>query len=360
MAARGTILLFGTGAFATRIACDIAATARAPIRLVLAGRDAERLAWLVSACNARAATFGTAVRAELALADLSSTEAAAPVIAAAQPDVVVQAASVQTSSVIARTGDAWSRLVAEGGLSATAVFQALLSARVGRAMQQAAPRALLVNCCFPDVVNAMLAGLGLPVACGVGNIGILSSCFAGALPGVGVKVLAHYQTIGAWRRPKGQRQGFAAPRVWLDDAEIDDVPARFADVQLTPAPAIEVSGSASVPLLVAMATPGSDIAAHAPGALGLPGGYPVRWRQGALSLDLPPGLSRAEAVAWNEAFEARNGLLVSADGHVTYTGLLHDRLKTLSPSLAAGFALADLETVQAEMAALRDRLQAAA
>ena len=39
-----------------------------------------------------------------------------------------------------------------------------------------------------DGLPDMLAGLGLPVACGVGNIGILSSCFAGALPGVGVKV----------------------------------------------------------------------------------------------------------------------------------------------------------------------------
>jgi hypothetical protein len=357
----GCILLFGTGAFATRIACDIAATARHPIRLVLAGRNAERLAWLVTACNARAATFGTEVRAEAMVADLSSTEAVRPMLEAAQPDVVVQAASVQTSAVIARSGDAWSRLVAEGGLSATAVFQALLSVRVGRAMQGAAPRALLVNCCFPDVVNGMLAGLGLPVACGVGNVGILSSAFAGAL-GAGaamrVKVLAHYQTIGAWRRPEGERAGYPPPRVWLDGTEIRDVHARFADVRLTPEPAIEVSGSAGVPLLVAMATPGTEIATHAPGALGLPGGYPVHWHAGALDLDLPPGLSRAEAVAWNQDFEARNGLVVSAEGRVTYTGVLHDRLRALSPALADGFALPDLEAVHAEMAALRDRLQA--
>ena len=360
MTKRGTILLFGTGAFASRIACDIAATARHPIRLVLAGRNALRLAWLASACNARAATFATEARAEWVPADLSSANAVEPVIAAACPDLVVQAASVQTSAVIARSGDAWSRLVAEGGLSATAVFQALLSARVGHAMQRAAPGVALVNCCFPDVVNGMLAALGLPVACGIGNVGILSSCFAGALgPGVRVKVLAHYQTIGAWRRPKGDRDGFTPPRVWVDDIEITDVHARFADVQLTPEPAIEVSGSASVPLLVAMATRGAAITAHAPGALGLPGGYPVRWQDGTLALDLPPGLTRDEAVGWNQGFEARNGLLVSADGRVTYTGVLHERLKALSPDLAGGFALHDLDAVHGAMAALRDRLQAA-
>ncbi len=85
----------------------------------------------------------------------------------------------------------------------------------------------------------------------------------------------------------------------------------------------------------------------------------MRWRDGALALDLPPGLSRAEAVAWNEGFEARNGVLVSPEGQVTYTGVLHDRLRALSPDLAGGFALRDLEVVHAEMAALRERLQAA-
>lgn len=362
MSEPGTILLFGTGAFAARIACDIAATATTPVRLVLAGRNRERLDWLVSACRARAATFGTRVATAAVAADLSSAEAVAPTIAAAQPDVVVQAASVQTSAVIARSGDAWSRLVAEGGLSATAVFQALLSARVGRAMRQAAPGAKLVNCCFPDVANGMLAGLGLPVVCGIGNIGILSSCFAGALgPGgmARVKVLAHYQTIGAWRRPLAERAGYIPPRVWIDGNEIADVHVRFADVRLTPEPAIEVSGSAGVPLLVAMATPGATLASHAPGALGLPGGYPVRWAKGALALDLPPGVTRAEAMTWNLAFEQRNGLVVSAEGRVTYTGLLHERLRALSPSLAEGFELRDLEAVQVEMAALRDRLQAA-
>lgn len=363
MTASGRILLIGTGAFATRIACDIAATARHPVRLILAGRDGARLAWLVTACRARAATFGTGVEAEAAVADLSSAEAIAPVLATARADVVVQAASVQTSTVIARTGDAWSQLVTEGGLSATAVFQALLSARVGQAMRMAAPAARMVNCCFPDVVNGMLAALGLPVTCGVGNVGILSSAFTGALgPGAAerVKVLAHYQTIGAWRRPPAERAGIAPPRVWVDGVEVPDVHARFASVRLTPEPAIEVSGSAGVPLLVAMAVSGTALASHAPGALGLPGGYPVRWAEGALSLDLPPGLTREAAVAWNTAFEMRNGLIVSPEGKVTYTGLLQERLRAVSPALAPGFDMRDLEAVHREMDALRAQLQARA
>lgn len=363
MSAPGRILITGTGAFAARIACDVAATSRAPIHLTIAGRNVERRDWLVTACRARAATFAAPVTVAGATVDFATAETIAPAIAAVRPDVVVQAASLQTSAVIARSGDAWSRLVAEGGLSATAVFQAVLSARVGQAMLHEAPGARLVNCCFPDVVNGMLAALDLPVACGVGNVGILSSAFAGALGPRGierVKVLAHYQTIGAWRRAAEDRDGFIPPRVWIDGVEIADVHARFRDVRLTREPAIEVSGSASVPLLVAMATTGAEVPGHAPGALGLPGGYPVKVRNGTLALDLPPGLSQDKAVAWNLSFEQTNGLVVGTDGQVRYTGLLHDRLAALSPALAAGFAMRDLEAVHAEMASLRDRLQAEA
>lgn len=351
----GTILLFGTGAFAGRIACDIGATARAPVTVVIAGRNAARRDWLVTAGNARAAVFGTAARFIGAHCDLLQPGAAAPVLAAHRPQVVVQAASVQTSAVIA-AGDGWARLVAEGGLSATAVFQALLSVRVAQAMRQECPDAAFVNCCFPDVVNGMIAALGLPVACGVGNIGILSGAFAGVL-GKPVAVLSHYQTIGAFRRPAAERAGLPLPRVWLEGAEVADVAARFAGVKLTAEPAIEISGAAGVPMLVAMAT-GETMRGHAPGPLGLPGGYPVRWDGRALHLDLPPGLGEAQAIAWNAGFEAANGLVVGPDGQVRYTGLLHERLRALSPELAGGFAMRDLEAVHGAMAALRGRLQA--
>ena len=356
----GGILIFGTGAFAARIACDIAATAAAPVGVTLAGRNRERLDWLVTAGNARAETFGSGARFDSVAVDLLQPDAAAPVIARARPALVVQAASVQTSAVIATTGDAWSRFVAEGGLSATAVFQALLTTRVARAIAAAGSTAQLINCCFPDGVNAMVAGLGLPVACGVGNIQILSSAFGGALGhgGMGrVKVVAHYQCIGAWRKAGEDRAGSPVPRVWVDGVEERDPLARFAGVRLTPEPAIEISGSAGVPLMLAMAAGAGTIHAHAPGPMGLPGGYPIVWRDGVMGLDLPPGITPEEAVAFNLSFEQASGMVVQ-DGVARYTGRLHALMRTESPDLAGGFAVRDLEAVHQAMAELRSRLQA--
>lgn len=355
------ILVSGTGSFAARILFDIAATASKPVNVVIAGRNRERLDWLKVAANARASIFGRPARFESHEIDLLTDGAATTLIEATRPKVTVQAASIQTSSVIAETGNAWTQLVAEGGLSATAVFQALITKRVAEAITTLSHETALVNCCFPDVVNGMIAALGHEVACGMGNVAILSNVFAGsrAVPeGKRLKVLAHYQNLSAWRRPAASRSG-PAPRVWAEDAEIGDVFATFASVKLTPEPVIDISGASGVPMLLAMAQ-GEGWTGHVPGPGGLPGGYPVSLSGRQLVLDLPKGLSEAEAIAWNGAFEARDGLVVEDDGQVRYTGKLHDGLRAHSVDLAAGFRMREIEDVCRAMLELRARLSATA
>lgn len=351
------ILIFGTGAFAERILLDIAATASDPVHVAIAGRNSERLDWLRLAGNARAAIFERPVNVIARHVDLSSTAAACDAIGSLWPSVVVQAASAQTSSVISAQGNAWSRLVAEGGLSATAVFNALLSVRAAEAIAQVKPDTHFVNCCYADVVNALIAARGLPVTCGVGNVAILAAAFSGEIglrkPGP-LKVLAHYQTITPFRFPASERKG-PGPRVWIDDAEVPDVLERFANIKLTTAPVIEISGANGVPLMLAMAG-NRDCLAHVPGPNGHPGGYPVRFKGGRLELDLPPGLATDEAVRWNARFEEENGMTVDSDGHVRYTGVLHDQFQAVSPAIAKGFHVRDLETVFTDMEALRAHL----
>lgn len=353
-----TILLSGTGAFAARILFDIAATATLPTRVVLAGRNRERLQWLGVAAGARAAIFDTPVQVVTRETDLLAEGAAIEMIEEVSPALVVQAASVQTSSVIAGTENGWSRLVAEGGLSATAVAQALLSARVAAALTQLGSTAPLINCSFPDVVNGLLKALGHRVTCGMGNVAILSNAFAADQDFADrrrIKVLAHYQNLAAWRKPPESRTG-PAPRVWIGDREVADVYDTFRSVKLTPEPVIDISGASGVPLVLAIGH-GQSWAGHVPGPDGLPGGYPVRFKDGVLDLDLPSSLSREDAVAWNAQYEEENGLVVDHAGQARYTGVLHERLAEHSPALAAGFAVTDLEHVYRAMQELRAKLQ---
>lgn len=351
------ILIFGTGNFAGRIALDLAATASQAVTVAIAGRNGERLKWLQTAGNARAAMFNRPARFVSLEVDLSLADAAAGAIAAVEPAVVVQAASFQSGNVISNQGNAWTKLVAEGGLSATAVLQAPLSIAVARAVKAVRPQAYFINCCFADVVNPLIAALNLPISCGVGNIAILANAFAGTLaPGAGrLQALAHYQNLAPWRRPAETREGRSA-RVWIGGEEVVDVYARFVDVQLTREPAIEISGASGVPLMLAMAQ-GHDWTGHVPGPHGLPGGYPVKLCAGVLDLDLPSALARDEAINWNLRYEEECGLVVTPDGRAHYTGILRERLEALSPELGGGFHVRDIIDVYRDMNDLRSRLE---
>ena len=358
MTTHADLIVFGTGGFAARIVFDIAATASRPITVAIAGRNIERLQWLKVAANARSAIFGRPATFATRMVELSQPDAAEDAISFYRPMAVVQAASTQTSSVINNQENAWRQLVAEGGLSATAVLQTLLSINVAQALKRAHPSAHFINCCFPDVVNSLIAARGLPVTCGVGNVAILSSVFAGQL-GIRaagrVKVLAPYRLLGPWRMPAATRKG-PAPRVWLDDQEMTDVFARCAGVKLTPEPVIDISGASGVPLMLAIAA-GENWVGHTPGPKGLPGGYPVAYRNGVLDLDLPAGLDRAEAIRWNARFEEENGMAVGRDGKVRYTGKLYEKLHKISPDLASGFDVKELDDAYRGMAELRARLE---
>ncbi len=350
------ILVTGTGQFAGRIVLDLAATAREPVCVMIAGRNSERLDWLRTAGNARARMFGTPARILSHRIDLLADGASDTILEIAQPNLVVQAASIQTSAIIAQTGTQWSSLVAAGGLSATAVFQALLTSRMARAIQRTAPHAALINCAFPDVVNGMITQMGYPVLCGTGNVAILSNVFDGlcADGSAPLRVLAHYQNLEPWRRAPELRSDARPPRVFIGDAEVDDVFERFSAARLTREPAIEISGASGVSLMLAYVG-GRAWQGHAPGPAGLPGGYPVRLCDGRLALDLPHGITQDDAVRWNAGFEKGNGLTAEG-GLVAYHGSLAACLRDAGFPHADGFPLTELETVCRDLMILRDRL----
>ncbi len=356
MTGKADILVTGTGNFAARIVFDIAATAARPITVAIAGRNRERREWLRLAANARAANFGRPASFVDLPVNFSSAETVAEAIGPVAPRVTVQAASVQSPGVGHASDTKWGAMILHGGLSVTVAFQALLSARCGQALQMLGGKGAFINCCFPDVGNGVLKAAGLPVTCGVGNVAILATIFAGDL-GIReegrLRVLAQHQNLGPWRGPPAERNS-PPPRLWLDGDEMDDVYRRFAHLRLPRAPAIDISGSNGVPIILALAT-GGTCRSHAPGPEGLPGGYPVAVDRGVLSLDLPDGLTRDAAVAWNYAYEIENGVTVE-DGRVRFHGKPYEGLKTVSPELAKGFPVTEIEAVSKEMETLRATL----
>jgi hypothetical protein len=313
--------------------------------------------WLRVAGNARAAIAQRPVYFETTVMNWQSPETVAETLDAWKPSVVVHAATIQPSSVVIDRVSAWGHLALVGTISVTVPIQAMLGTRMGKALKLAGSNAIFMNCCYPDVTNPLLVALGHPVVTGAGNIEILASSFAGELgirkAGV-IQMLAHHQNLRPWRGPAAERGGIP-PRVWIEGKEINDVYARFRRVQLTKGPAIPISGCTGMPIILALAGQ-REYVGHATGPHGLPGGYPVTIRNRKLELNLPAGVARDEAIAWNQGFEERNGMTV-AGGRVRYHGRLQEELRRHGMALADGWDVKDYDHVFDEIMALRDRLE---
>ena len=352
------VLIAGTGFFAERIAFDLAVTTTRPMAVTIGGRNRERMDWLAMAANGRAAVFGNPVTFTSEPIRWASPETIAETMGPCEPDVVVQAVSIQSPRIIDQPDSRWGQVIARAGYDVTGIFQAVLAARSGEAMKLTGNKGTLVNCCYPDAANQILAAKGLPVACGVGNVAILAAVIAADL-GIrrpeALRILAHHQNMTQWYHAAATRTG-RPPRVWVEGEELSDVFARFAHIQVPHTPMNVVSGCSAVPVIQALAGHG-DYVGHVPGPEGLPGGYPVTIMDRRLALDLPAGVSRDQAVAWNRAFEEDAGMVVDADGSVRFCGKVGTEMAALVSSLADGFHVDDLEAAVAELEAVRARLE---
>lgn len=353
---RCDILFSGTGYFAEIMAGDIAATARTPLRVVIGGRNTSRMKWLVDACRARAAIHGSPVLFDSVALDTTSVETLMPPLDTLRPRIFVQSASAQSPWSVDTGESDWSHLVARAGFGMTIAFHALLAWRAASALKALGLDTHFVNTCYPDGVNPLLFAAGVPLTTGVGNIGIFGAVVTSRLPQAeqgDVRVLGHHRHIVEWRKPVGTRAG-APIRAWAGAQEIDDVESLTRDIQLPYRDLNIISGASAVPVLLALAGEGRR-RVHVPGPMGLPGGYPVQADAKGVTLDLPPGVSRDEAIAWNRQFEEADGVGIH-DGRVVYSEKARSEIGRHSVDLANGFAANEIEAAAAALQALRTRL----
>ncbi|MEV0584407.1 hypothetical protein [Nonomuraea sp. NPDC050310] len=337
------LVLIGTGGLARGLAYALATLARTPLRLVVAGRTPERAAEVCYVTTTRAALTGAPVVAEPVPVDLTGDPAGDLVstLAGLNPAGVVLAASTQSPWEATHAPSAWTSLVRSAGFGLTLPFQADFAVRTGRAVAEACPDAWFVNACFPDAVNPVLSALDVPVLCGIGNVNLLAASLRGTLrlgADEHLAVLAHHAHLHA--QPE-------EARAWVGGEPVAGVGGLLAAQRSTTRSELNhVTGLAAARVLLGVLA-GEEQRVSLPGPLGLPGGYPVRLTGSRLELDLPAGLSREEAVAFNQRSAARDGVIVENDT-ISFTSDLTEIPK---------FPVHELDRVRLELDQLRTRLR---
>ncbi|AJX30747.1 Uncharacterised protein [Burkholderia oklahomensis] len=312
------LLVTGSGSLVEAVLFDLATmpAPAEPMTIMLAARNAGRLAWLAQAANARACALDTRHRVACRAIDWDAPDDLARLVGDCAPKVVFHAASLQSMWEIASGNDAWAAEIRASGYGATLPLQLALALRVARAIGERAPSSRLVNACYPDASNEILVRLGHDVTCGIGNVATLAATYAAQL-GLDapsrLRMLAHHRQVAA--AIAGQSR-LHPPRVWIDGAAAS-TPAALPDVRLPAGPALNlITGATGARLLAALLGRIERYAGHAPGPLGLCGGYPVTLSGGRLEVDLPPGLTLDDAVASNREWARDEGVTLDARGGV--------------------------------------------
>jgi hypothetical protein len=362
------VMITGTGSLAE--ACLFAfadCDAGSELRLAIAGRNAERLAWLAHCSNSRSASFGRPNFTEAVSLDWDSPDALGKEIARLKPKVIIQTASMQTPWSLGGKNQ-WARMIAAGGYGLATPLHTILTVRLIEATRKAGLETTMVNGAFPDIANSIIQAMGLPSPIGFGNIDIVAATMTAALgrrSQEGIQAMGQYEPhCAAFRLHPSKRAGMS-PRIWVDGKEMGDEEFRKRTAHVTFPGAgddglNQLTGTTVVPFTLALLD-GRRYVGHACGPFGLPGGYPVTIEGKKLSLRLPAGVSREDAVAYNKKFEEECGIVLDEKAkRIKLHGGAYEALSKHDPAMAKGYSvatLAELETAGKACIALRTKLE---
>jgi hypothetical protein len=344
MAAREpkTLVVIGAGKLGGAV-IDLLAARYPQHRYVIVSRDIARAQRRANLTRYVCSQWGRYPSVEGDATDLLDIDRTASLLSRHQPEIVFNATTPFPWWLIDAMGPEARRRVYEAGLGMWSALDCLLPMYLSMAMELLQPEAIYVNGCYPDMVNVFLANQAFAPRVGIGNMSNL-------VPGLR---LAYAEELGVHPRelmiqlichhfislnaPTFGGCGGAPyhltityPGGCLRFADTDDTPfallkARSERVRGLDGQGVTVSSAATV---VASFLKGERRDHHAPGPLGLPGGYPIRiLEDGNVALNLPDDTTRDTAIDINTRAQAFDGIDHLSPGRVSLTTETNDAFR---------------------------------
>jgi hypothetical protein len=300
--------------------------------------DAERARRAAADAASVALYSGSSPRVMSKQVDVLSPDALAHAVRAIAPDVVVQAATLQSWWVLTQLPeDLWRRLEVGARFGPWLPFHLVPTRNVMQAVRELDTPTPVVNIAFPDAVNAVLAASGLAPTCGAGNSDLLRPGIRlaaaeklGVDPSrVDLEWIGHHYTVVYYWMGLDEVEELDPEtyhlRLFLDGEDVSgrvDPREALASAGRDMPPGRQVgertAASAAKNVRLLLREQATDD--HTPAPNGLVGGYDVRFEHGAVSLRLPVGVDESEARRICERAQRGDGIeSIGADGAVRFT-----------------------------------------
>jgi hypothetical protein len=355
------VLVVGLGDLGQRIVNALAH--RPGARLVAAARDAEVARAAAGQATLIAALCDGPPTIEAACIDLDQIDATAAELARLQPSVIVLAASRLT----------WWRLperAASIPYGAWLPFHVTLVRKLMQARAAAGVHAPVVALPYPDGVGPILAGGALAPELGAGNVLELAAKLVTVAAQrtnvsrrkVDVRLIAHHAVqrtaFTAFSALGGHEPSSPPPflaRMFVDGQAVPDATVReylAGPLALPHGRATHMLTAAATIATVDALLSRTPRRLHVPAPGGRPGGYPVTISRAGVELDLPAGVSEADAIAVNAVAARWDGIeQIAPDGTLTLTVAASDEIERQLGLRLKRIALDEQQPVCDELAA---------
>lgn len=325
------VLVLGMGDLGAKIA-QLVVESGLSSTCLLAGRSGSAKQW----AQLLHISSGNDVRS--AQADGQDLESVRGLLTDFEPQLIVQCATLLSPYALRGVNTKAAAAVLKGGFALQAAAQLPIIRTVMQARQQLGMRCPVINCSYPDLTNAVLDAKGLTPDAGIGNVAIMALRFERLLGGAGgraLQVVGHHAQLGPSLAGQRATSATPVPLVYVNGRRVEDHEL-LRDSGLAGGPILNhLAAVTALPVIRGFIEQEVPLDTHAPGILGLPGGYPVRFMGGRPILRLPDGLSREDAVAFNRLAGAGEGIEgVGKDGTVFYTKAAQEAVASCCPELA--------------------------
>lgn len=295
--------------------------------------------------------------------DTSAVEAA---LRKRRPDLIVFGASLRTSMAVMTSKDPRGKAMWEAGMGTQFAFQLPLIVSVMRAVKTVAPDTPVANFTIPDTSHKVLAGGGLLPTAGLGNPAIIKMRIESNLARSGVPAaeVPFVRVIGSFAHNVnviyGVNPGDRNEEPWIflgDDGTRADTEVIYMGEDLFNAlPMNYATMLSSLPTIESLLPDGPECRTSVPGAFGLFGGFPVKIANGKMEVDLPPGVTEEEAIAFTESGMPGTGIeRYDDDGTIHYTEKAIRLMADVDPRLTEPYnAFTDTERTKIVLDLMND------
>lgn len=329
---------------------------------VVLGRNEESTLRLCNLVALSCAQLGQFISIKPVIADLAEIDKVSRLLREEAPDILVNCASLQSWRVITGLPKLTFEQLDQAQFGPWLPMHLTLMHYLMQAVKASGISAKTVNAAFPDAVNPILSRIGLAPDIGVGNVANLIPAVRFSIARLlecepaDVQVRLYAQHYFSHYVPRGGLPPRASYRLLYevrDRPEVTRLPAEsvFSTVKAEFRRLGGVDGQfltacSAVTVIEGLFSP-TPVLVHAPGPLGLAGGYPVWLHDGQIDVQFSDACPQDEAVRINAICQSQDGIdEIHCDGSVTFNPqcmaimqtLLGYSKKTMSIEQSADFA----------------------